>query len=229
MSVSPCAATAGAGAGVLESWGEFMAERFSFREVTAHYFTPQQLSALQKVKIGIAGAGGIGSNCAVMLVRIGFSHFTIADFDRVAASNLNRQAYHTAHIGREKVQCLSEVCNTINPDVAISTFNLRIDATNVHTVFDECGVVVEAFDDAASKALLFGEYLHSDKLLVGVSGIAGFGDSDRITVRNVRDNCCIVGDNVSAVGDTLKPHAPRVTVAAAKMADIVLDWVLKLS
>ena len=43
--------------------------------------------------IGIAGAGGIGSNVAVNLVRSGVDNFIIADFDKIEESNLNRQYY----------------------------------------------------------------------------------------------------------------------------------------
>ena len=206
--------------------GVFMSNGFSFIQVMNPYFSPRQLSIIQKITIGIAGAGGIGSNCAVMLVRSGFTRFVIADFDRVSAPNLNRQAYTTEHINRAKVECLKEVCIAINPDVAMSIHPIRIDETNVTELFNGCDAVIEAFDDAAAKALLFSRLLHSGKLLVGVSGIAGIGESDRIVIREVRKNCYIVGDNVTGVGNINKPYAPRVTVAAAKMADIVLSWVL---
>ena len=43
------------------------------------------------MKIGIAGAGGIGSNVAVHLVRSGVESIKIADFDTIEKSNLNRQ------------------------------------------------------------------------------------------------------------------------------------------
>ena len=204
-----------------------MKERFNFEEVTAQFYSPHQISLLRKVKIGIAGAGGIGSNCTVMLVRSGFSQFIVADFDRVTASNLNRQAYTVTHLDRIKVECLKRICREINPAITMKSYDRRIDKNNIHEIFDSCDVIIEAFDDAASKALLFSEYPHSEKLLVGVSGIAGIGNSESITIRNVGKNCYIVGDHVSAVGPTLKPHAPRVTVAAAKMADIVLSWALE--
>ncbi|MBN1576107.1 MAG: sulfur carrier protein ThiS adenylyltransferase ThiF [Chitinispirillaceae bacterium] len=203
-----------------------MAEGFSFSEVTASYFNKEQRESLQRITVGIAGAGGIGSNCAIMLVRSGFSGLVIADFDRVTASNLNRQAYSIDHIGRVKVECLREVCAAINPAAAIAAYPVRIDPATIHDIFDGCDAVIEAFDDPAGKALLFGEYLHSGKLLVGVSGIAGIGESDRIVVRKIGERCYIVGDAVSAVSETLRPHAPRVMVAAAKMADIVLSWAL---
>jgi sulfur carrier protein ThiS adenylyltransferase len=203
-----------------------MENGFSFSEVTSFYHSPGQTEKLQRTAIGIAGAGGIGSNCALMLVRSGFDRLVIADFDRVTASNLNRQAFHACHIGKLKVDCLSALCTAVNPDAAITRHAIRIDATNIETLFSTCEVIIEAFDDAASKALLFSKYMNSEKLLVGVSGIAGIGHSERIAVREIRKNCFIVGDESSAVSELQMPHAPRVMVAAAKMADLVLSRVL---
>ena len=204
-----------------------MSDDFSFSQVSRHYFTPEQVEFLHQITIGIAGAGGIGSNCAVLLVRSGFTRFVVADFDRVSASNLNRQAYRFGHIGRLKADCLRELCEEINPEVCMTPVAVRIDRHSVHRIFDGCDAVIEAFDDAAAKAMLFREFLRTDKLLVGASGIAGTGNSDAVTTRMLRSGCYIVGDCVSAVGEDLKPHAPRVMVASAKMADLVLDWALR--
>ena len=200
---------------------------FSFSRVTAAYYTPEQAEILESITIGIAGTGGIGSNCALLLVRSGFYRFTLIDFDTVTTSNLNRQAFTSAHIDRLKVKCLHELCTAINPAVEITPYAARIDSANVLQLFDNCDVIIEAFDDAESKALLFSSYLDSGKLLVGVSGIAGIGGTDRISIRKIRKNCYIVGDEVSGVTETVKPFAPRVMVAAAKMADLVLSKVLE--
>ena len=43
--------------------------------------------------VGIAGAGGLGSNCAASLARTGVGKLIIADFDVVSEANLNRQFY----------------------------------------------------------------------------------------------------------------------------------------
>ena len=54
---------------------------------------------LQQKIVGIAGAGGLGSNCAVALARVGIGTLIIADFDVVSESNLNRQYYFYDQIG----------------------------------------------------------------------------------------------------------------------------------
>ena len=45
----------------------------------------------QKATIGIAGAGGLGSNIAISLARAGIGTLIIADYDIVTLENLNRQ------------------------------------------------------------------------------------------------------------------------------------------
>ena len=56
------------------------------------FYTPEELDILQHAVIGILGAGGIGSNCAIRLARSGIRHFIIDDMDTVELSNLNRQS-----------------------------------------------------------------------------------------------------------------------------------------
>ena len=50
-------------------------------------------TTLQTKTVGIAGCGGLGSNCAVALARVGVGTLVVADFDRVEVSNLNRQYF----------------------------------------------------------------------------------------------------------------------------------------
>ena len=66
------------------------------------YLAPEERAALESVRVGIAGAGGLGSNCAMHLVRSGVKHITIADFDVVNESNLNRQFFFHDQIGQKR-------------------------------------------------------------------------------------------------------------------------------
>ena len=51
------------------------------------------LAVLRAATVGIAGAGGLGSNAAISLARAGVGRLILADFDRIEPSNLNRQQY----------------------------------------------------------------------------------------------------------------------------------------
>ena len=57
------------------------------------YLTERERGILENAKVGIAGAGGLGSNVAMLLVRAGIKKLVIADFDTVNESNLNRQFF----------------------------------------------------------------------------------------------------------------------------------------
>ena len=108
----------------------------NFERALADYVGEERLSKIQKVKIGIGGAGGLGSNCAFNLVRSGFRKFKIVDFDVVEASNLNRQFYFSDQLGMPKVKALEENLKRINPDIAIETGMERITDENVKNVFE---------------------------------------------------------------------------------------------
>lgn len=139
-----------------------------------NYIKEEQLEKIQKVKIGVAGTGGLGSNCAFNLVRSGFKKFKIVDFDIVEPSNLNRQFFFLDQINMPKVEALKDNLKRINPDVEIETVYKKITPENVKDMFSDCDVVVEAFDKVKYKKIIVENFLMSDKLLVCVSGVAGW-------------------------------------------------------
>lgn len=104
------------------------------------------LSKIQRCKIGLAGAGGLGSNCARFLVCSGFKQFKIVDFDQVEYSNLNRQFYFLHQVGQLKVDALDQNLSQINPGLEMEKLPLRIDKTNVHSLFNDCHILIEALD-----------------------------------------------------------------------------------
>ena len=150
---------------------------------TNPYLTPGERTRLAAATVGIAGAGGLGSNCALHLVRSGVGRLVIADFDVVNDSNLNRQFYFRDQIGRKKVEALRENLLRIDPEADIVALDTKIDVANAKDVFAQCGIVVEAFDRADAKSLLLGALAGSGKQLVAASGIAGWGRSNAIRLR----------------------------------------------
>ncbi|MBM4272784.1 MAG: sulfur carrier protein ThiS adenylyltransferase ThiF [Deltaproteobacteria bacterium] len=198
-----------------------------FEKSLAEVLGEENLIKIQKARVGIAGAGGLGSNCVLFLVRCGFRKLRIVDSDVVEMSNLNRQFYFSTQVGEKKVEALRENLLRINPDLEIETFDERIENGNVGTLFSECDVVVEALDGAADKKMVVEAYMNSGKLVVAASGIAGWGESDAITIHRIRDNFFLVGDLSSEAAPGLPPMAPRVNIAAAKQADVILTYFLR--
>jgi len=198
-----------------------------FEEAVAAAFGLEKLRKIQQVTIGIAGAGGLGSNCAVNLVRSGFVKFVIVDFDQIEYSNLNRQFYFYHQVGRPKVAALQENLLAINPNLQLDVRQQKIEEHNVEAIFTHCDVIVEAFDQACYKKMIVEHYIQSDKLIVSASGIAGWANSDDLKTHKIKDNFYLVGDLCSEVKADVPPCAPRVSIAAAKQANIILEYVLK--
>lgn len=198
----------------------------NFEKALASTLGEGALAKIQQVKVGIAGAGGLGSNCAQFLVRSGFRNFKIVDFDRVEYSNLNRQFFFLNQVGEQKVEALRKNLLAINPDLHIETVTAKIEQVNIKELFHDCQAVVEALDRPENKKMVAEAYLPSDKLLVAASGLAGWGRSDGIKIHKIKERFFLVGDQVSEVSPDCPPVAPGVVVAAAKQADVVLQYFL---
>lgn len=197
-----------------------------FEESLVHTMGEENLKKLQGEKIGIAGAGGLGSNCACNLTRCGFKNFVICDYDKIQYSNLNRQFFFYNQAGKHKVEALNENLKAINPDINVEILSIKITKKNIKKIFRNCSAVIEAFDDAKYKSMIAETYANSDKLLVCASGIAGWGRSDEIKVKKINETFFVVGDLVSEASISVPPISPRVNIASAKQADVVLNYFL---
>lgn len=189
------------------------------------YLAPEERAALESVRVGIAGAGGLGSNCAMHLVRSGVKHITIADFDVVNESNLNRQFFFRDQIGQKKVEAIKANLLRIEPDADIRAVDMRLDASSAREVFADCGIVVEAFDAVDAKVMLVSAFASSGKKLVTASGLAGWGRSNAMRVRKM-GSIVAIGDGETSVGDGAAPVSPRVGIAAAMEANAVVSLLL---
>ncbi len=196
-----------------------------FEAAVKAYYKPHQWQHIRSTRIGIAGAGGLGSNIAVALVRSGFKHLEIIDFDVLEAKNLNRQYYFLDEVGLPKVDSLAKRLRAINPAVEITTHQVRITEENIGCYFQEADYVFEAFDRPEAKRLFLEHFLGGKKFIVMGSGMAGIPNSPPIVIRKLKEHAYIVGDGVTNVGPENPPCAPRVSVCAGLMASVVLEHV----
>ncbi len=188
------------------------------------YLLPEELTKLAAVTIGIAGAGGLGANVGLMLVRSGIQNLVLIDHDAVDVSNLNRQPYFPRHIGMPKVQALTEQIMELCPQATITAHKMFIDTENLPTLLPAAPLWVEALDVAQSKQLFVEGCMVQDIFCVSASGIAGY-DGPPMQKRHLGQNLVIVGDFASDISN-LPPLAPRVLQAAAMQADVILAKIL---
>jgi len=180
---------------------------------------------LGKFRVGIAGAGGLGSNCAVALARSGVGTLVLCDFDVIEEPNLNRQYFFTDQVGMMKTLALKENIARINPDVFVIIHQKILNSINIPEIFSGCNVIVEAFDRTDMKEMLIETVqlkMPGTPLVVG-SGMAGWGKSETIRCRKIDDTLYICGDESSEVSDNMPPMAPRVGMVANMQANVVID------
>ena len=190
---------------------------------------PRVLAALRESVVGIAGAGGLGSNVAISLARAGVGRLIIADFDKVESSNLNRQQYFVGQIGRRKVEALLENLKRINPFSENLVHDIKISGKNAGRIFGAADILVEAFDKAEAKHMLIEAWLSlfPRRPIVAASGLAGYGKNRKIHVRKM-GNLYICGDEESEAAPGVSPMAPRVAIVANMQANCVVELLVKM-
>ena len=201
-------------------------------EFARKYFAkrdPVVLDALRRSTVGIAGAGGLGSNVAVALARAGVGRLVIADFDRIEPSNLNRQQYFVDQVGRVKVEALKENLLRVNPFSVYEVHEVRLTRRNAAAVFTAVDVLVEAFDKAEAKEMLIETCLrrYPGRPIVAASGLAGHGGNNRLHTRRM-GNLYICGDEAGQCPKGVSPMAPRVGIVAHMQANLVVDLLVKM-
>lgn len=111
------------------------------------WFTPAEQQQLRQARVAIAGLGGVGGVHLLTLVRLGIERFRIADLDRFALVNFNRQAGAAcSSIDREKTAVMAAMARDINPELGLDEFPDGVHAGNVDAFLDGVDVYVDGLD-----------------------------------------------------------------------------------
>ena len=184
---------------------------------------------LRAARVAVVGLGGLGSNIAIMLTRMGVGHLHLIDFDRVDVSNLHRQQYFVEQVGFFKTEALANTLRKINPHIDLRLSCVKLDERNLVDMLKEEAIICEALDSAETKAMLVDGVLgnFTDKIIVVASGMAGLGDGNLIQARRISKNLYLCGDGVSDC-ESESLYAARVALCAAQQAHLVQRIILGL-
>ena len=191
--------------------------------------THEQQHLLNEAKIAIFGLGGLGSNVAMWLARLGVGHLWLYDFDRVELSNLNRQYYFSDDVGEYQAVALLKHLQAVKPFGDYMSKVVKLTEANLADLVDDAAIICEALDKPEAKALLVNGILESfpDKFLVAASGLAGFGTSESMQVRRVSPRFYLCGDGKSSFLD-LPLCGARVGLCAAQQALTIARIILQM-
>lgn len=102
-------------------------DRYS-RQIRLPLVAEQGQRAIRDAAVLIVGMGGLGSPVAMYLAAAGVGRLTIADFDVVDHSNLQRQIAHVhADIGLLKTESAARRLRAINPDIAVTCLDYTLE------------------------------------------------------------------------------------------------------
>ncbi len=113
---------------------------------------------LDKAKVAVAGAGGVGGVHLLTLARLGVGKFSVADPDTFEKVNVNRQfGAMMSTCGRNKAAVLEEMIRDINPRAEITIIEEGICESNVRQFLEGVDIFVDGIDffEIEARRLLF--------------------------------------------------------------------------
>ena len=140
----------------------------------------ENFNLIQEKTIAVFGLGGVGGTALEALARTGFKHFVLVDFDKVDASNLNRQILYVFNdIGKNKVDAAKERVLSINPEADIKLYNIKAQHFDFNQKID---FIVDAIDDVDGKLFLLKMAQEKNIQHIMSLGMANRFDNEKVHV-----------------------------------------------
>jgi len=156
-------------------------ERYARHIVLREVGGPGQ-AALQRARVLVIGAGGLGAPALLYLAAAGVGTLGVVDDDTVSLSNLQRQVIHaTPDIGRPKVESAAAAIARLNPHVAVEPHAVRLAAGNALDIISQYDLVADGSDNFATRYLVSDACYLAKKPLV--TAAVGVFDGTLTTIR----------------------------------------------
>jgi molybdopterin/thiamine biosynthesis adenylyltransferase len=129
------------------------ANRVRFERHSA--FGPESQRLIMSVKVGLIGAGGLGSAIAQQLALLGIRHIVLVDADTLEGTNLNRQVGAIAsQLGCPKVDSVCDHFKTITGAASVERIPSSIRSSDTLSRLIDCDVLIAAVDHEGPRDLL---------------------------------------------------------------------------
>jgi adenylyltransferase/sulfurtransferase len=129
-------------------------ERFD-RQLSLSQLGEEGQRALASATVVVVGAGGLGSNSADMLLRMGWGRVRVIDGDVVELGNLHRvRAYGEPDVGRPKVDVLAERMGGLITTGVLEVRGEELTADSAQGLLRGADVVLDGLDSMPARYLL---------------------------------------------------------------------------
>jgi len=103
----------------------------------------------------VIGGGGLGSNSANLMVRMGIGSIDIIDYDSVELSNLHRTSvFSEEDLGKSKALVLQEKLQKVNMNVRAKAINQRVTSENIRAFVSDADVIIDGTDSVPLRLLI---------------------------------------------------------------------------
>ncbi|GAB3974567.1 molybdopterin-synthase adenylyltransferase MoeB [Spirosoma terrae] len=110
---------------------------------------------LNRARVALVGAGGLGCPVAQYLTAAGVGTLGIIDGDNVAESNLQRQIlFSPEHIGQNKADVAARLLTRQNPHIQVVVHPFFLDAGNILNTLSQYDLVIDGSDNFATRYLV---------------------------------------------------------------------------
>ncbi len=146
-------------------------ERYS-RQIKLPLVGESGQQALRDSSVLIVGMGGLGSPVSMYLAAAGVGRLSIADFDVVDRSNLQRQiVHHHDHIGLLKTESAAMTLKSINPEVEIICHDFTLESVEIEQLARDHSLIVDCSDNFPTRFQLNAAALKTRTPLVSGAAI----------------------------------------------------------
>ncbi|NOY10624.1 MAG: HesA/MoeB/ThiF family protein [Archaeoglobi archaeon] len=154
------------------------------RQIIIPYFGEEGQRKLERAKVLVVGAGGLGSPVISYLAAAGVGRIGVVDHDTVEITNLNRQIIHAGNLGENKAISAVKYINRLNPEVEAVAYPYKLDPDNVLETFRPWDVVVSCVDSMALRFLINDACYLLGKPMVHAAVFETEGESSTFTYRD---------------------------------------------
>lgn len=156
------------------------------KQVQVEQFGKEGQLKLSKARIGIIGCGGLGTQQAETLVRMGAGFLRIADYDVVEESNLHRQhLFENADLGETKVIAARNRLRRINPDCKLDPVSREVH--DIEGFAEDLDLILDATDDVRTRFEI-NDYCVEAGLPFVYGGVAG---TEGLVLPHVPGGACL--------------------------------------
>ena len=125
------------------------------RQVLVQELGKKGQEKLYKKQVLIIGAGGLGSNSANILVRMGTGTIIIIDDDPLELSNIHRTTiFSEEDIGKPKSHVLEEKLKKTNSEIEIKGIKKRVTKHNIESFVTNTDLILDATDNLETRFLI---------------------------------------------------------------------------